>query len=160
MKRTLREILKDDEESPIADVDLDDAVWLALCEKITGPNALQQFQFPVTVYYASRLLQWEVGNGGFAQAAFNVPEWFELAAVGYHTLGKTTAQSIILEVKRHLPDNEEAVRQLRTGEIEWEDYFVDHDFSAYDERAYASEEWEIDMERITYVRVNREAFMI
>ncbi len=160
MKKTLREILKADEKSPIADDDLDGAVWLALCKKIRTPNDLQRFPFPVTVYYASRLLQWEVGNGGFAQAAFNVPEWFELAAVGYHFLGKTEAESIILEVKRLLPENEEAVRQLRTSEIEWEDYFVDHDFSVYDERAYASDEWEIDTERIAYVRANRQAFMI
>src|SRR5215813_172118 len=135
MKRTLREILTDDEESPIADEDLDDAVWLALCEKITAPSDLQRFQFPVTVYYASRLLQWEVGNGGFAQAAFNVPEWFELAAVGYRFLGKTVAENIILEVKRLLPENEDAVEQLRTGEIEWKGYFVDHDFSVYRELA-------------------------
>jgi hypothetical protein len=143
-----------------SDGELDDAVWLDLSKKITVPSDLQRFEFPVTVYYASRLLQWEVGNGGFAQAAFNVPEWFELAAMGYRKLGKTAAESIILEVMQLLPENEEVARQLRTGEIEWEEYFVDHDFSIYDDRAYASEEWEIDAERIAYVRANREAFNI
>lgn len=160
MKRPLQEILEDDAKTAIPDDDLDDAVWLALCEKITGPEYLQRFPFPVTVYYASRLLQWEVGNGGFAQATFNVPEWFELAAVGYRSLGKTVAESIILEVKRLLPENEEAGRQLRSGEIEWENYFVGHDFSVYDDRAYACDEWEIDKERIAYVRENREAFRV
>lgn len=59
-----------------------------------------------------------------------------------------------------LPENEEVARQLRAGEIELEEFFVDHDFSSYDDRAYASEEWEIDAERIAYVRANREAFKI
>lgn len=160
MERSLREILAEDEASPIADEVLDDAVWLTLCERIATPSDLRQFAFPVTVYFASRLLQWEVGNGGFAQAAVNVPEWFEFAAVGYRALGKTMAEGIILEVKRLLPENEEKARQLRAHEIGWEDYFMGHDFSTYDERAYASGEWEVDAERTAYVRGHREAFML
>jgi hypothetical protein len=86
MVKTLQEVLEDDLESQIADGELDDAVWLDLSKEITVPSELQRFELPVTVYFASRLLQWEVGNGGYAQAAINVPEWFELAALGYRKL--------------------------------------------------------------------------
>ena len=77
MTRSLREVLEQDEISPLDDDELEDAMWLVLCERISTPKDIEQFQRPVAVYFASRLLQFEVGNGGFAQAAFNVPEWFE-----------------------------------------------------------------------------------
>jgi hypothetical protein len=41
-----------------------------------------------------------------------------------------------------------------------EDYFGDHVFSLFDDLAYGSGEWEIDQERIAYVRANRDAFKI
>jgi hypothetical protein len=158
MTRSLRELLEQDETAPFEDHVLDDAVWLALCERVSTPKDIEQFQPPVAIYYASRLLQWDVCNGGFAQAAFNIPEWFELAATGYSVLGKNESAQIIREVKDLLAGNQEAVRRLRDGDSEWEDYFGDHVFSMFDDRVFASDEWEIDRERIAYVRANRDAF--
>ena len=85
------EILEQDETSPLNDDELDHRLWLVLFERISTPKDLHQFRQPVAVYYASRLMQFEVGNGGFAQAAFNIPEWFELAAAAYDSLGKNKA---------------------------------------------------------------------
>jgi hypothetical protein len=158
MAASLRELLEQDEISPLDEDELDDAVWSALCERISTPRDTEQFQHPVAVYYASRLLQWDVCNGGFAQAAFNIPEWFELAAEGYNSLGKTESANIIKEVRELLAGNEEGVKRLRDGEDEWEVYFGDDVFSIFDERIFASDEWEIDQERIAYVRANRDAF--
>lgn len=158
--RITRAILEQDERTPLRDDDLDDELWLALCERISTPTDTEQFQPPVGFYYASRLLQWDVCNGGFAQAACNVPEWFELAAAGYNSLGKKQTAEIIREVKDLLPGNHEAVRQLRAGEIGWEDYFGEHAFAIYDELVLASNDWMIDRERIAYVRANRDAFKI
>ena len=63
-------------------------------------------------------------------------------------------------MKDLLAGNQEAARQLRAGEIEWKDYFGDHVVSIFDERVFASDDWEIDRERIAYVRANRDAFKI
>jgi len=37
---------------------------------------------------STRCDAFNVFNGGFAQAAYNIPDWFELAAVGYERLGR------------------------------------------------------------------------
>jgi hypothetical protein len=158
LNKSLRELLEEDEKVPMEDEELDDAIWLCLCKEISKPEDLKRFQPPVAVYYANYLMEAEVGNGGFSQAAFNMPEWFEPAAEAYRSLGKPIAANLIMEVHKLLPYNEEIASKLRAGEIEWEDYFVDHDFDIYDKRAYASNEWEIAKERIAYVRANREAF--
>jgi hypothetical protein len=50
MRKSLLETLESDEISPVADSDLDDAVWLALCDKIAAPDDLNKFAPPVGVY--------------------------------------------------------------------------------------------------------------
>jgi hypothetical protein len=160
MTYSLRELLEQDERNPMNDDDLDDALWRALCDRISTPRDLAQYQSPVSVYYASRLLQWDVLNGGFAQAAVNIPEWFELAAAGYDSLGKNATAKIIRDVKDVLPGNQHLVDKLRAGEIDWGDYFGDHVFSIFDEQVFGSDDWEIDRERIAYVRKHRDAFKI
>src|SRR4030095_875581 len=160
MKRSLREVLELDEKSPMDDDDFDHEVFCALYDIIPTPLEAQRFAPPVGFYFASRLLQNDVCNGGFAQAAFNIPEWFELAASGYKAMGKDRWAKIILEVKDLRPGNEEAVRQLRADEDKWEEYFGDHDFQVYDQLIMESEDWKIDAERTAYLRAHREAFKI
>jgi hypothetical protein len=46
---------------------------------------------PILVYWATGLMEYNVLNGGFAQAAYNIPDWFELAASGYERLGRPRA---------------------------------------------------------------------
>ncbi len=160
MTSSLHEVLDQDEVSPINDDDFDYAVYVALLDRIPTPKAAEQFPAPVGFYLASRLLQWDVCNGGFAQAAFNIPEWFELAAAGYEALGKHAMAKIILEVRELLPANEAAVQQLRDDETKWEEYFGDHMFQIYDALVFNSDDWEIDAERVAYLRANRAAFKI
>ena len=78
--RTVRALLEADSNAPIPDGKLDDQMWLLLNERIEGPEDLRGLPIEVERYYPSRLLQWEVGNGGFAQAAYSCSEWFPLAA--------------------------------------------------------------------------------
>lgn len=160
MAKSLRELLEEDAATPLDDDDFDHAVFCELLDRISTPKDVEQFLPPVGFYFASRLLENDVCNGGFAQAAFNIPHWFELAAAGYDALGKPESAKIIREVRDLLARNEEAVRQLRTGETEWEDYFVDHVFQIYDRLVFAGGDWEVDAERIAYLRANREAFKI
>ena len=87
MAKTLSDLLKDDERSPLTDEDLDTAIWLCLIQAICEPADLDRFEPAVSHYFASRLLQWDVANGGFAQAAVNIAPWFERAAAGYQAIG-------------------------------------------------------------------------
>ncbi len=112
MGKSLRELLEEDEKDPMNDNDLDEAIWLDLCKRISNPEDLKHFQPPVAVFYASYLMEHEVGNGGFSQAALNIPEWFELSAEAYRTLGKSVAASIITEVYQRLPENEEIAKKF------------------------------------------------
>jgi hypothetical protein len=57
---------------------------------------------PVLVYWATRLVEFNVFNGGFAQAAYNVPEWFDLAAFGYDQLGRPIAAERIRQATKHM----------------------------------------------------------
>src|SRR5215813_1372116 len=105
MKRRFTNIdalLDQDEASPLERGTFDDALWVLLSGRITDPSQLDNYPHPVGVYLASRWLQWEVGNGGFAQAAYNIPEWFEMAAIGYAALGKPKAVALIKEALRML----------------------------------------------------------
>ncbi|WP_407493458.1 DUF4375 domain-containing protein [Pseudooceanicola sp. MF1-13] len=74
---------------------LDDAVYLKLTNVIGDAETLSRVLAPVADYYASRIMQFDVGNGGFAQAAYNIPDFFGPAAQGYRTLGLTEAADLI-----------------------------------------------------------------
>ena len=97
-----------DERGQVDDSTFDSELWLFLIELISSPQDAGRFAKPVTLYYASRYLQWEVGNGGFAQAAYNIPEWFELAASGYDELGLPRFAALIREAMTLLPTENRA----------------------------------------------------
>lgn len=159
-KTSLREIIKRDEKEAYEDEELDDLIWQFLCTRIKNPEDLKRYPSPIAVFFASYLMEHEVGNGGFAQAAYNIPDWFEAARDAYRALGKPAAADVIEKVRQSLAENEAKVNSLRRGEIDWDDYFVNHPFHVFDEQAYASGEWEIAEARIAYVRANRNAFKI
>jgi len=120
MKRLFTNIdalLDQDEASPLERGTFDDALWVLLSGRITDPSQLDSYPHPVGVYLASRWLQWEVGNGGFAQAAYNIPEWFEMAAIGYAALGKPKAVALIKEALRMLSSERDTRRSARSSAI-------------------------------------------
>ena len=83
-------------------------------------------------YYATRLIDWEVGNGGFRQARANAGELFPEAIGGYELIGR--------------PDLADIVRRALTasdnGSLE----------------ALDTELGENDAERVTYVRAHAHRF--
>jgi uncharacterized protein DUF4375 len=136
---------------------LDDDLWAILCNRIHGTEQLQIWPEPVRVYYASRLIEWEVGNGGFAQAAFNIPEWFEEAAWAYEILGKPECAYLI---RRAAVAAAEETERLDKDSMSIEDafeYFAESQLSEFDEELDAVGWWSDDV-RTAYVRANRGAF--
>ena len=75
--------------------DFDTALWDFVCTLLARPNVTYEgLPEPVRLFYASRFVQWDVGNGGFSQAAYNVSELFEDARCGYLALGLTDSATL------------------------------------------------------------------
>ena len=164
MKRrftTVDALLDEDEASPLEWETFDDELWLPLSDKITDPSELEDYPHPVGVYLATRWLEWEVGNGGFAQAAYNIPEWFELAAIGYTSLGKLKAVALIREALQMLSKERDTLKRkglAKPADTTIHDvfrHFSESDMAALDSRI-PEEEWWIDEERVAYVRRNQD----
>ena len=100
----------------------DDQLWLLLTARIETPEDAATRPEPVWVYVASRWLEWVVGNGGFPQAAYNIPEWFELGELAYRKLGLDAAAEPIarreaptVAASRHAVHGRRAFSRQRHG---------------------------------------------
>jgi hypothetical protein len=92
---TIGALMSVDERSPLADEEFDKDLWLLVCRRIRDLESIASLPKPVLDYYASRLMEWEVANGGFPQAAYNIPELFAAAADGYDAIGHPAAAATI-----------------------------------------------------------------
>lgn len=158
---SLAELIDTDAESPLDRATFDDNLWLLLSERISRPADLARYDRPVAVYYASRYMQWEVENGGFAQAAYNIPDWFDLAAEAYLELEKPLAAALVRESMTLLPAELAVLQQkglLDEASIARVfEHFQGSELAALDARIPA-EEWWIDDQRVAYVRRHVGAF--
>lgn len=69
------------------DSELDDALWLALSSRVDSIEALQALPPGVRMYFATRMVEWEAGSGGFDAALDNAGEYIDEALAGYRLLG-------------------------------------------------------------------------
>jgi hypothetical protein len=92
---TFGALMHADQTGKLSDEEFDRNVWLLVCRVIQVMDDYDDLPIPVLNYYASRRMEWDVGNGGFAQAAYNMPEWFEAAARGYEAIGHADAAALI-----------------------------------------------------------------
>jgi hypothetical protein len=141
--KTVAALLDADTKTPLEAGKFDDELWLLLTKKVHNPSDLKKYPETVGVYFASRYVQWEVGNGGFAQAAENVPEWFALAASGYESLGKPKFAALIRKAMTLLQSGSEDTLEAQLEALDAE---------------IPAGEWEIDNERVEFVRKHRSDF--
>lgn len=134
------------ESNSLSDSEFDDQLWLIFCDRVSEPKDLSKLPPATLTYYASRLLQWEVGNGGFAQAANNVPSWFSHASRAYDALGKPEFATLIRKAEALIPEDPDDLEEFES------------EFEELDE-TLSDVEWEIDAERIAFVKSNRSAFV-
>jgi hypothetical protein len=160
VSQSFREIIERDQRGEYSGwEDFDDLLWSALCHAVDSPQTVIKLPEPVWVYYATRLLEGEVGNGGFAQAAMNIPEWFGLAARGNEILGKPELAAFIRGAGKLAWSEAKCLRKARDGGLEDAfAYFREGNFEKFDRRLDEIGWW-CDEERIAYVRANREAFI-
>jgi hypothetical protein len=160
MAEAIRAVLERDSRGEFADwSEFDDALWRAVCDVVNDPCDIARFPESFQFYYATRLLEWDVGNGGFAQAAMNYPEFFELAARGYEALGKGYLASFVREASILAERERTNIDGAREGGLENAfEYFREGVFDKFDERLEEVGWFTNDEDRLNYVRANREVF--
>jgi Domain of unknown function (DUF4375) len=155
---TLPELLAAQRRGEVSTELLDDLLWYFMTERGGPADKPENSTGPVRDYVASRLIQWEVGNGGFAQAAYNCAEWFESAAEGYENIGLPEAAARIREASEHI---EKQPSEFSQGE----EATIERVFSEFEESALARLDeglteigwWALE-KRMAYVRKHIAAF--
>jgi Domain of unknown function (DUF4375) len=140
---------------------LDTALWMLACRVVYGDERAGQLPDPVIHYYASRLMEWEVGNGGFSQAAYNIPEWFEPAAQGYEAIGHSPAAQLIREAGVIARKERGLFGRLRRIGADIGSVFAAFKASSLDGLASDLDDigWWAMSDRLKYVLNHREAFL-
>lgn len=133
----------------------------ALYERVEDLPPFEEWPEPVRQFYAIYDFNFQVGNGGFAQAAYNVPHLFPIALRAFEHLGLKDAAAICREALAKLPD--EITSQIEKGIIDTEsledvfEHFDDSEMAELDE-AIPAEFWADDkLQRLA--EDNREAFV-
>ena len=143
------------------DSSLDDLLWMRLLFifEPLEPDAQMGASDGVRAYICTRLVEWEVGNGGLHQYFFNYPDprLLRLVLEGYSYLGLDEARRIVEEIVAPLAAKQEAWREsLRDGTIEtFFGSYVESKLPEYDDRIAFH-----DGDRIRYVRSNPSLFSI
>lgn len=138
----------------------DEALWLALCDVVNDRDNESFAVLPVAVrhYFASRYVEWEVGNGGFAQAAFNVPHLFADAREAYASLGLPEAAELIATAERLIAEGHAQFGADPKGDIgELFEEFAESALAELDARTDTAGWWATE-QRIAFVLAHRSQF--
>ena len=135
---------------------LDDKLWLSVSEIMFPVKELARLPVSVAHYAASRLIQWDVENGGFGQAAYNYREYFGPAAAGYRALGLEAPAALIEEAVAILADMPaDAFDADEIGDLF--EQFAESALSPLDDRLEAVG-WSADEIRLAFAVEHRAAF--
>ena len=143
--------------------ELDDSLWLSLTDRIGDPASLAGLPEPVGVYFATRLVEWDVLNGGVAQVLINNVEWLPRALDGYRVLQLEAPTGFFAEVVTLAERNVSTIAAAREGDVveEFMALAESPEIAALDARLEQSaDELSCDGARVAYVRANRGAFRI
>jgi Domain of unknown function (DUF4375) len=115
---------------------------------------------PVVIYWATKLMQYNVFNGGFAHAAYNISEWFEPAAIGFEQFGRLVAADRIRQAAKRSRDEQATVNWLKRRRAEIRAIFSHFRESSLGDLDHGLYEigWDVTAARIQLARNNRGAF--
>lgn len=106
-QRRASDVIAADEAEPLDDDKFDDALWLALCGLVERRGEfLSGLPDGVSAYYATRLIEWEAGNGGFFGAVANCEEYLDAAEEGYVYFGDERSADLMRRVKAQQDDDD------------------------------------------------------
>jgi hypothetical protein len=143
------------------DDELDSWLWTRLCRVVGEASAasIGALPQPQRAYFATRLFEWEVMNGGLNQYFFNNPDpgLLDLVLDGFRFLGLDDQATVVREVVAPLAEREAGWRDsLRDGTIEtFMASYAESALPEFDDRIEAH-----DAERIRFVRSQPDAFAI
>ena len=83
--------------------DIAEDVAQAIYERLDDLPAINMWEAPLRNFFALYELNCQVGNGGFAQASYNVPELFPLAEQAFIELGCNNAAKLCRQAIEILP---------------------------------------------------------
>jgi hypothetical protein len=153
-------LMKADAAGSLSDEELDRYLNWFLVRILQDPVDCAGVPEPVVTYWATGMIQADVLNGGFAQAAYNIPEWFGLAAEGYSRLDRPAAAERIRQAAQLSQRELQTVSWLRRrgaqiGAIFR--HFQQSSLKALDRNLYEIG-WDVTEQRRQLVRENRDAF--
>ena len=140
---------------------LDEHLWNRTCRLAPSGAGEDVATMPAgaRAFHATRLFEWEVGNGGLHQFFFNhpEPEIIEAVAEGYEVFGVPESARVIRDLVAPLAARESEWREsLRDGRIET--FFDSYPQSQLDQ--FGGRVGRHDIERLAYVQANPESFTI
>jgi len=143
LKRSLADVIRADERVAMDDDDFDDVVWLSLVGHVGSPNDLRGMPVGVRMYFATRLFEWEIWNGGFSQALEVAGDYLDEVVAGYKILGDDESIAIVRRAQ-HVAQDEDALDAL-DNELDGPPWY--------------GVPWS-DEKRVRYVRAHRDEFRI
>ena len=150
-----RALLDADNEDPMDDEHLESELVQSF-DCATDPTQLDTTATPAALFYASWLVEMEVGNGGFGQFALNAYEWFSLAARGYDALGLPEVAEAIRAAHAVAKSEEAQIFDARGGDVYAASrYFTGTALEPFDEH-YDS--LCVTAERVAFARAHRHDF--
>jgi len=161
MPESIESVLDRDQRGEYAEwTDFDDALW-GVVSAAVDMYSIGDLPEPVRVYFATRLLEWDVGNGGFAQAAMNYLDIFEHAAMGFESLDRPAIAALIRAAAEVAESEKANIDEAREGGVEGAfEYFAEGDaFDKFDERLNEVGWFDNGEARLHYVRAHRDDFI-
>ncbi len=151
-----------DDVASLDDVSLDEVLWHRVCEIAASGSVADLDAMPpaIRAFFATRLFEWEVGNGGLRQFFLNHPEpaMWKAVAAGYELFGDDRGASLVSEILTPLATRDAEWREsLRDDRIEtFFESYLETRLAEYDDRAVGRH----DVGRLRYVRAHPDLFSI
>jgi hypothetical protein len=156
---SLTDLLEADRAIQMEDDELDDRLWAVVSHACSDVARREHLPEPIRMYYAGRLIEWEVGNGGFAQAAFNVPDLLGDAAKAYELLSLPEAAQRVRKAQKIVERGRSGlVRSIGLTIAEVFAQFRKSPLAKLDEGLDEIGWWAV-RPRMAYVRTHREVFI-
>ena len=92
-------VIAEDRQHPMGAAELDDRLWLALVQRISSPEDVAQLPATVRAYFCTRLIEWDIANGGLGYAFGASEPYVEFAIAGYRLLGDQSSADLLAAAK-------------------------------------------------------------
>ncbi len=142
-QRSVRDVIEADTANEIGVLDFDSALWLALCGRINSVADLRALPDGVRMYYATHLLEYDIGNGGLGHAVECTGPYLDEAIAGYQLLGDHASAQLFQRAQASA-DDQDALEVL-ASELDGDPWYG----VPFGDEA-----------RLRYVRAHRDEFLI